>query len=425
MAASPSAGAIRPCEARLRAVAWDPLRPLAAQLDGPLAAILAGAAADEALAAFLRARPALSGAARAAAAEAILGVALWRRRLRAQLGDDGAPPRHLLASLVRDLGAREDAEEIAGLPAGTLPPPAPVPPGVADRFSLPDWLAAEVTRAAPDAPEALADALDTPGPVCLRANLLRTSRAALAARLAAEGIGTRPGALAPAALVVTTPRPNVVALRAWRAGLLEVQDEGSQLLGEAAGVRPGEAVLDACAGAGGKTLLLAAAAAPGGRVHAADPDAERLARLAARAARAGAAALVTVHGQAAPPDLRVDRALVDAPCSALGALRRGPDLRWRIDPGGFAALPDLQRRIVERILPHVVVGGTLVYATCTFRPEENEEVALAVERDHPELARVAPPVHPSAVGTDLFLRTFPHLHGTDAFFAAAWVRRRR
>jgi 16S rRNA C967 or C1407 C5-methylase (RsmB/RsmF family) len=130
---------------------------------------------------------------------------------------------------------------------------------------------------------------------------------------------------------VTTPRPNVLGLAAWREGLLEVQDEGSQLLGEAVAARPGEAVLDACAGAGGKTLLLAAAVGAAGRVHAADPDAERLVRLRARAARAG----------------------------VLGA----------------------------------------------------------------ELERIPPAVDASVVTGDGFLRTWPHRHGTDAFFAAAWTRR--
>ncbi|WP_160309043.1 RsmB/NOP family class I SAM-dependent RNA methyltransferase, partial [Anaeromyxobacter sp. PSR-1] len=223
--------------------------------------------------------------------------------------------------------------------------------------------------------------------------------------------------------VVEGPRPNVYGLRAWQDGLLEVQDEGSQLLGEAVGARAGEAVLDACAGAGGKTLLLASAVGPAGRVHAADPDAGRLVRLRTRALAAGAAGIVAVHGAAAPADLRVDRVLVDAPCSELGALRRGPDLRWRIDPAAFEALPALQARILERAAAHVRTGGRLVYATCTFRRAEDEEVAGAFERAHPEFERIAPEAPASALTPDGFLRTWPHRHGTDAFFAAAWVRR--
>ena len=116
--------------------------------------------------------------------------------------------------------------------------------------------------------------------------------------------------------------------------------------------------------------------------------------------------------------------LVDAPCSELGALRRGPDVRWRLHPAALEALPALQRAIVASALRHLRPGGTLVYATCTFRREEDEEVARVIESDHPELERVAPPVPPSVLPADGVLRTWPHRHGPDAFFAAIWRRRR-
>jgi 16S rRNA (cytosine967-C5)-methyltransferase len=201
-----------------------------------------------------------------------------------------------------------------------------------------------------------------------------------------------------------------------------VQDEASQLVGALTGAREGESVLDACAGAGGKTLLLAADVGERGRVHAADPDAEKLRRLRARAERAGAASIVTVHGPAAPGDLVVDRALVDAPCSELGALRRGPDLRWRMDSASFAPLPALQLAILSRAARHVRRGGTLVYATCTFRRAEDEDVALAFEAAHADFARASPAAPASVVTCEGFVRTWPHVHGTDAFFAAAWRR---
>jgi 16S rRNA (cytosine967-C5)-methyltransferase len=133
---------------------------------------------------------------------------------------------------------------------------------------------------------------------------------------------------------------------------------------------------------------------------------------------------VEVHGATPRADLVVDRVLVDAPCSELGALRRGPDLRWRLDPAGFAGLPALQGELLARAARHVRPGGRLVYATCTFRREEDEEVAIAFERAHAGFERCTPPEAPATTVTaDGFVRTWPHRHGADAFFAAAWERR--
>ncbi|HYG67774.1 MAG TPA: RsmB/NOP family class I SAM-dependent RNA methyltransferase, partial [Anaeromyxobacteraceae bacterium] len=269
--------------------------------------------------------------------------------------------------------------------------------------------------------EALADALNRPAPVCLRPNPLRGRPEALVAQLAAEGVPTRAGRFAAGARVVTAKRANLYGTPSFRDGAFEVQDEASQLVAALVGASPGEAVLDLCAGAGGKTLALAGAVSPGGTVHAADPDLDALARLRVRAARAGAAPLVAIHGAAPPADLRVDAALVDAPCSALGPLRRGPDLRWRLDPAAFAALPALQLALLARAARHVRPGGRLVYATCTFRQEENEAVALRFERDHPAFRRVAPSADPSLLTADKFARTWPHRGGLDGFFAAVYV----
>ncbi len=409
-------------EARLREVPFEALAGLAPELEPVLAGVLAGDAAERRLDRFLRDHRGLDARGRAACAEAVFGVGLWRRRLRHALGGAPGSPRVLLGLLLRDLAGRGDAAELAGLPPSALPPPLPAPARLADRASLPDWLAAELVRAAGAEAGALADALNRPGPVALRANRLRGDAAALAAALAAEGVATRPSALAPDGLVVTSPRANVRGLEPWRDGRCEVQDEGSQLLALALGAGPGDRVLDACAGAGGKALALAAAVGPAGRVLACDADEERLRRLAARAARAGAGGIVERLGASPPASLRVDGALVDAPCSELGPLRRGPDLRWRIDPAAFAGLPPLQLSLLRAAARSVRPGGRLVYATCTFRREENEAVALAFEAAEPGWRRV-PPAAPAAVlGPDAFLRTLPHRHGTDGFFAAAWVR---
>ncbi len=118
----------------------------------------------------------------------------------------------------------------------------------------------------------------------------------------------------------------------------------------------------------------------------------------------------------------VDRALVDAPCSELGALRRGPDLRWRMDPSAFGALPARQGEILARAAAGVRAGGRLVYATCTFRAEEDEGVAVEFERAHPGFRRIQPALAGEALTPEGFVRTWPHRHGTDGFFAAVWEK---
>jgi 16S rRNA (cytosine967-C5)-methyltransferase len=130
---------------------------------------------------------------------------------------------------------------------------------------------------------------------------------------------------------------------------------------------------------------------------------------------------VVVHGAIPPAGLLADRVLVDAPCSELGALRRGPDRRFLADPSGFASLPALQLGILERAAGHVRPGGRLVHATCTFRREENEEVARAFAKGRPEFT--SSDALPGLTDGEGFLRLFPHRHGTDGFFAAAWTRR--
>jgi len=414
-------------EARLREVPWPALAGLAPELDAPLAAVLAGAAAERVLDRFLRDHRALDRDGRRAAAEAIFGVGLWRRRLRWHLGGHPERPRVLLALLLRDVAGlpAEAALAATGLAPEDLPPPLPPPPGLADRWSFPDWLARELDRACGGAAAeaaALAAALDLPGPVFLRVNPLRSSVAAAAERLRAEGLEVRAGRLAPGCLEVLGRTAGLTGLASLRDGWVEPQDEGSQLLARALGAHAGETVLDRCAGAGGKALSLAGSVGTGGRVHCCDVDAGRLARLAARAARAGATGIVAMDGPAPPVGLLVDRALVDAPCSELGPLRRGPDQRWRLDPSAFAALPPLQAALLGSAAGCVRPGGRLVYATCTFRREENEGVAEAFEAARPGWRRVRPDGPGEVIGADLFLRTFPHRHGTDGFFAAAWER---
>ncbi len=391
----------RPCDTapveRLRNVPWDALRPDVAV--PAIARVLDGAPAEREVDRALRASRELGAEERAAVVEAIFGVALWRRRLRWETGS--RDPAVLLASLLRDLAGLPESRALALAGVGALPQKRAAPERLADRWSLPDWLEVHLVAELGEEAEAFCAAIAVPGPVCLRANRLLCTREDLATRLAREGISTAPASRVPDALIVTSPRPNLFGAQAWRDGWFEPQDEGSQLLGGLVGAQPGETVLDLCAGAGGKSLLLAA---QGARVLAYDLDRDRLERLRTRAARARADGAIEIVDR----PCGADRVLVDAPCSELGILRRGPDARWLIDPRELTSLPRLQRELLETAAP--LARKRLVYGTCTIHRAENDDLAAAFERDHRELRRVAT------------FRALPHRDGTDGFFGAVWER---
>lgn len=403
--------------ARLIAIPWGALDGLGPILAPALQQVLDGRPAERLLDRLLRDHRDFSGAQRQVAAEALFGVGLWRRRLRAQFEGSDAGPLELLASFARDLGGCANAAERLGV---TLPSPRPPPADWPSRLSVPDWLAVELEAAAGAEAPALAAALTLPGSIVLRANRLATTRSALAQRLAGEAIDTRPCAHAPDGLHVVSPRPNLTGTSCFQDSLFEVQDEGSQLLGELMAATPGDTVLDLCAGAGGKTLQLAASMEGQGTVHATDTDAARLDRLRQRASRARAR--VAIHPWPPPPELTVTRVLVDAPCSELGALRRGPDLRWRIDPQTFARWPAIQLDLLERGAAHLAPHGRLVYATCTVRAAENEGVVDAFLARHPDFTLVRPALADTLLDARCFLRTSPHRHGMDGFFGAVLLR---
>jgi 16S rRNA (cytosine967-C5)-methyltransferase len=411
---------------RLHSQPWSALAGQVSPISEAIAQVLAGSPAERVLDRTLRDHRHLSRDQRQALKEAVFNVGLWRRRLGFLLGREDATPPFLLYALLHGLAGvpAPEAAALAGL--GDGPPPVldtRPPPTLALRASLPDWLADHFARELGPEADAFCAHLNVPGPITLRANPLRTSRDALAQRLRAEGVSTRPGPWSPLALHVEGPRPNLYGLPALREGLLEVQDEGSQLLGLVVEARPGETVLDLCAGAGGKTLLLGADMRDSGRLLAYDPDAERLDRLLQRSTRAG---LTRVQVLRAPPTpgLGADRVLVDAPCSELGSLRRGPDLRFRPRPDVLSHFPPLQRDLLQRAGDLVRPGGRLVYATCTVNRAENEDVAHAFLASRPDFRLVRPGDGwlPDACVRDGFLFVAPHRHGTDAFFAAVMER---
>lgn len=418
---------------RLREIDWNALEGLGPIVRRAAAEVLAGKSCEREIDRLLREHPDFTSAQRTAVVEAIFGVGLWRRRLVANLQiewtDESATDRlpahaaELLASLLRDLGGVDGARALSLSGAAAIPPCATAL-SPAERCSFPDWLweifAREVPSADDREAQELAAALCLPGPIFLRANRLLIDRSELAAALAREGIETAPCKFAPDGLRVLSHRPNLWASPALRSGRFEVQDEGSQLLGELLELKAGESALDVCAGAGGKSLQLAAAGAE--KIVCTDPDLSRLQRLRARAKRANATRIEVVESIA--PDAQFDRVLVDAPCSELGALRRGPDVRFRIDRRSIETLPELQQQILQSAAKHVRPGGRLVYATCTLRREENEAVAIAFEQAWSGFARIRPCA--SSLDESFFRAGFfkclPHLHGTDGFFAASWIR---
>ncbi|QSQ28303.1 RsmB/NOP family class I SAM-dependent RNA methyltransferase [Pyxidicoccus parkwayensis] len=389
-----------------------------------IAQVLAGSPAERVLDRTLRDHRHLSREQRQALKEAVYNVGLWRRRLGYLLGREDATPPFLLYALLQGLAGvpAKEAATLSGVGEGPSLNAAPAP-ALGLRASLPDWLADHFARELGPEADAFCAHLNVPGPITLRVNPLRISRDALADRLRTEGVTTRPGPWSPLALHVEGPRPNLYALPSLREGLFEVQDEGSQLLGLVVEARPGETVLDVCAGAGGKTLLLGAEMKDSGRLLAYDPDPERLDRLLQRSARAGLAHVQVLRMPPAP-GLGADRVLVDAPCSELGSLRRGPDLRFRARPEVLAQFPPLQQDILQHAGDLVRPGGRLVYATCTVNRAENEDLVTAFLASRPEFSLVRPGGSwlASVCIRDGFLFVAPHLHGTDAFFAAVMER---
>ncbi|MFO1220298.1 MAG: RsmB/NOP family class I SAM-dependent RNA methyltransferase [Burkholderiaceae bacterium] len=367
--------------------------------------------------------------------------AVLRQRLRLQhLAQSGSGPleRRLAAAAwqgdERTLQAALAPREREWLAAIRAVDPASLPDKL--RHNLPPWLAEALQRELGEAEfNALAAALLLPAPLDLRVNTLKTQREAVQQALHAEGIAATPTPYSPWGLRIAG-RPAVNRLQLFKSGAFEVQDEGSQLLALLVEPRRGEMVVDFCAGAGGKTLALGATMRSTGRLYAFDTSAHRLDALKPRLARSG---LSNVHPVqiAHERDERVkrlagkiDRVLVDAPCSGLGTLRRNPDLKWRQTPETVAALSRQQAAILAAAARLVKPGGRLVYATCSLLQLENEAIAADFEQAHAgfdaldaaevlrrHVADAAPLV---AAGR---MRLWPHRHATDGFFAAIWQRR--
>ncbi len=304
------------------------------------------------------------------------------------------------------------------------------------RHNLPEWLVTPLKETLGPEFWPLVQSLDQMAPLDLRVNALNDKRSDVQKELKASGIDTAPTPFSPWGLRVKG-KPSLAKAEAFVRGAVEVQDEGSQLLALLLDAKRGEMVVDFCAGAGGKTLAIGAAMRNTGRLYAFDTSAHRLDALKPRLARSG---LSNVHPAALAHERddrikrlagKIDRVLVDAPCSGLGTLRRHPDLKWRQTAKTVAELALMQAAILQSAARLLKPGGRLVYATCSLLPQENEAVAQAFSQTNPDYV-------PLDVG-DLFvqlkvenaatlchgpyLRLWPHRHGTDGFFAAVWERK--
>ena len=365
-----------------------------------------------------------------------------------------ARPRVFAALLVTE---QSQAEDLAAASDGDRFRPAPLSPpeqrlvrALAGRSlthpemprataaGIPDWLEPHLARIYGRRLEDEMAALNQPAPLDLRVNAIKADRDTARRLLAAEGIAAAPTPWSPLGLRVKHRVP-LAATAAFKDGLVEVQDEGSQLAALLADARPGMRVVDFCAGAGGKTLALAAQMQNRGKLVACDTASWRLERAGQRLRRAGISnverrPLATERDpwvkRHAPKGKEggFDRVFVDAPCLGIGSWRRNPDAKWRMTADDLAELVVRQRDILASAARLVKPGGRLVYATCSLLREENEDQAEAFLAASPDFA-LYPAARaweevisaPCPAGDD-YLRLTPARHGTDGFFLAIFER---
>ena len=413
----------------------------------------AAAPADRLVASFFRNRRYAGAKDRRAVTETVYDI--LRRQGEYAWRASGADSRHLVLAHLMSAGtanagevatlfdgqkfcpANLDDQEQAALTRLSQAAAAPAPAWVTGNY--PEWLGPSLARRfGADLEREMAAFLGR-AEVDLRVNLLKSTLARVAAKLAKDDIGTTPGGLAPTALRLDARR-TMSKHALYLDGSIEIQDEGSQLVALLCAVGPGQQVVDYCAGAGGKSLALAAQMENKGQIFAFDSDARRLEPLRARLQRARvrnvqahalgeAAAAATLSGLAG----KVDRLLLDVPCSGSGVWRRNPESKWRLGAEKLSRYGAAQSRILRSTAPLVRPGGRLIYATCSLLMEENEDQVEGFLADQPEfevlpISRVwdeamTSPDRAVCPCDDPYLRLTPAQHGTDGFFVAVLQRR--
>ena len=365
-------------------------------------------------------------------------AALRRRRLLEHVTPSATPREMALAAIVKLNGVGigqidsvlkpGEREWLAALKAQDLDA---LPFEI--RADLPDWVLARLRRTMDEAQVlALARSLQQPAPLDLRVNTLKAPREGVLDRFDHDQIPAVPTKYSPIG-VRLREKPALNTHPMFLDGAIEVQDEGSQLLGLLVEPRRGEMVVDFCAGAGGKTLQMGAAMGSSGRLYAFDVSDKRLTQLTPRLKRSGLSNVfpqrIANENDAKVKRLRgkIDRVLVDAPCTGLGTLRRNPDLKARQTEAGLAELNEKQRVILEAAASLVKPGGRLVYGTCSLLAEENEDIVAGFLAAHPDfkLVPAGPILERQGIalpGAGEYLRLYPHVHDTDGFFAAVLER---
>ena len=393
---------------------------------------------------FFRTRRFIGGGDRRAVSLLVWGVLRARRHLAWWLDYHHAPqtPRLLLALQALFSGQTPHKIATAFVSGRYGPPPLDVDemevleklstrtlehPNMPEavKLEVPDWLLPRLRARFGPTLAAEMQAMNEPAPLDLRVNLLKTDQDGALQALAAEGLSAQKTTYSPWGLRLRN-RQSVTSGKAFQEGLVEIQDEGSQLIALALDAKPGMRVVDFCAGAGGKTLAIAMGMGNKGHIVACDVSEPRLEGAIKRLRRAG------VHNAERhllePGDKWVkrqaqkfDRVLVDAPCTGTGTWRRNPDARARLSEQDLAELTVKQSEILDRAQKLVKPGGKLVYATCSVLEDENEAQIHAFLARQPDFTLV-PLEAPDALCGQSFLRLSPAAHGTDGFFAAVLVK---
>jgi 16S rRNA (cytosine967-C5)-methyltransferase len=391
--------------------------------------------ADSVLRGFFRHHRGLGQDDRAFIAEGVFAALRRLASLRVQAGTS-TPRRLAIAVTVRELGASLREIEGALSPAETAwarefkaakPELSP-----AEAAELPEWLWDRLSAVLPAGErDALARSWLATAPLDLRINTMKITRDQARAQLKSSGIESEPTPYSPLGLRVAG-KPALQSHPLFTSGAIEVQDEGSQLLALLVAPKRTDMVADFCAGAGGKTMLLGALMRSQGRIYAFDVSRARLARFKPRLARSGLSnvqpTLIENERDTHIKRLagKLDRVLVDAPCSGFGTLRRNPDLKWRQTAEAIPELATKQARILAAAATLVKPRGRLVYATCSVLPDENEAIVDAFVGAHPEFALgdAAAELRRAGVALDTgrTLKLSTARHGCDGFFAAVLER---